>query len=154
MRGLSTKMPRRSALVGMTGAIVICGLLVGPGVADASSIGYQMTMPRTLNTGDSIDYGGRQLILQTDGNIVFYNNNVNPRKVCWTSHTSGSNRSHATLAWQTDGNLVEYNGSTVLWSSHGSAGVTYQPPGSTVDIENDSGKYNLWIGYSLFQTNC
>ena len=56
------------------------------------------------------------LIMQSDGNLVFYGPDDS---VIWQSQTSGYPNSHLNMA--TDGNLIIYQGSTVVWQS-GSGG--------------------------------
>ena len=53
------------------------------------------------------------LIMQGDGNLVFYGPNNVP---IWNSQTSGN--AGAALSLQSDGNLVIYNGSTPIWSTN------------------------------------
>ena len=52
------------------------------------------------------------LLMQADGNLVFYSPDD---RVIWWSNTSGN--PGADLVMQSDGNLVLYNGSNVIWSS-------------------------------------
>jgi hypothetical protein len=122
---------------------VLAALVVGEGTASATTMGSYITKGKSINAGNSIDYGGRQLILQTDGNLVLYNNGVNPRTVCWASATSGSGRSHAVATYQSDGNFVVYNGTQVLWASN-----TVGDSGTTVDLESYSGKVAWYVGYT------
>lgn len=120
-----------------------------PGVASAASQGYSLSLGGTLRNSNSLDRGGRQLIMQNDGNLVYYNNAVNPRVICWASNTSGSNRNFTVAIFQTDGNFVVKNGNTVYWAS----GTTDHSAGSTVDIEPASGgKYTFYIGHQAKRT--
>src|SRR5690606_25522387 len=52
-----------------------------------------------------------KLIMQTDGNLVLYNQAMHP---VWFSGTSGVN---PVLRVQEDGNLVAYTGSTPIWTT-------------------------------------
>jgi GH25 family lysozyme M1 (1,4-beta-N-acetylmuramidase) len=57
-------------------------------------------------------YPGARLILQSDGNLVIYDNAGIAR---WSSVTSGTGGGNV-LAMQGDGNLVLYKGSRALWA--------------------------------------
>ena len=119
-------------------------------VSPAASVGTALTRGQSLNNGDSLDLQGRQLIMQPDGNLVLYNNSVSPRKVCWASNSSGSNRAAAYAIYQNDGNFVIYNGpgGAVLWASN-----TVGLSGSTVLLETDGAKVAYLIGIK-FITGC
>lgn len=73
-----------------------------------------------------------KLVLQTDGNLVIYENETTP---IWATHTNGKGGNR--LDMQDDGNLVLYNvEKSPLWSTD-----TYQggpdKTGSFVILEND-----------------
>lgn len=70
------------------------------------------------NVPQSITSGNSKLVMQADGNLVLYENNV----ACWSSGTSGTHASG--LIFQTDGNLVLKDdggggtfGTVVYWAS-------------------------------------
>jgi len=67
----------------------------------------------------SVTVGNNQLVLQSDGNLVIFENGVN----CWDSGTGSAANSMSTfsLYFQTDGNLVLYKGSgtsIVMWAAN------------------------------------
>ena len=76
----------------------------------------------TLQSGQWLEAGkhlqspnGRfRLYVQTDGNLVLYDEAQN-HKALWATATNGKPSVRATM--QTDGNLVLYSGSTGVWSS-------------------------------------
>jgi hypothetical protein len=147
---------------GLATLAAVVGIAVAPGTANATTIGSTIWMPSsgrtptTMAMGNSIDLGGRQLILQSsDGNLVLYNNTVHPAKRCWASNKfADTSKGAPILKWQNDGNLVEYFGSQVVWASNRDAGIPFQSSGTTVDIELNNGKYNFWIGTFLTSANC
>jgi|GEM_PF-3772245 len=73
------------------------------------------------------------LILQGDGNVVFYQTNVQPWRAQWSTGTAG--RGGNMLIMQADGNLVLYNRTrnTPVWSSgtNGNPGA-YLSTGATL----------------------
>jgi hypothetical protein len=88
-----------------------------------------------LYKGQAIETANRKyrLILQTDGNLVLYDNN---NRALWASWTDGKKVSF--LAMQPDGNLVLYDNEQMpIWSTHTSgkstsARLIVQPDGNLV----------------------
>lgn len=64
-----------------------------------------------LQKGQKISNGIEHLIMQEDGNLVFYHYTI----PFWATMTNGKAVTHATM--QQDGNLVVYNGTTPVWAS-------------------------------------
>ena len=74
----------------------------------------KLSSNQVLFKGQFIQNAARtsKLVLQSDGNLVLYNNN----KAVWASWTVGSNAKY--LAMQSDGNLVLYdNNNKAVWAS-------------------------------------
>lgn len=101
---------------------------------------YSRYATTTLSTGrlykgQAIETANRKyrLILQTDGNLVLYDNN---NRALWASWTDGKKASF--LAMQPDGNLVLYDNEQMpIWSTHTSgkstnARLIVQPDGNLV----------------------
>ncbi|MCB0518277.1 MAG: hypothetical protein H6577_20700 [Lewinellaceae bacterium] len=73
----------------------------------------RMNAGQRLDKGQKIEIAGKgYLIMQTDGNLVFYNAANQPK---WASGTNGKAATHAIM--QTDGNLCIYNNSTYVWDA-------------------------------------
>ncbi|MFF7334893.1 hypothetical protein [Streptomyces sp. NPDC008150] len=86
---------------------------------------------RVLQAGQSVSATLARLVMQSDGNLVIYDENGKPR---WASHTFGSNY-HA--VFQGDGNLVVYTSSnSPVWASqtpgHNGATLVLQGDGNVV----------------------
>ncbi|MGV9563816.1 hypothetical protein [Streptomyces sp. NPDC003480] len=96
---------------------------------EATTVVIQAT--RTLSAGESWSATLAHLVMQSDGNLVIYDENGHAR---WASNTSGAgNRA----VFQEDGNLVVYNSSNqTLWSSgtagHNGAELVLQDDGNVV----------------------
>ncbi|KAG6476876.1 hypothetical protein ZIOFF_066124 [Zingiber officinale] len=97
-----------SSLV-MLSAAVLLGLLL------PSSSAYNILYGGdTLSTGQSITHGAYTFIIQSDCNLVLYDNG----RAVWSSGTYGRGR-NCILSMQTDGNLVIYDGSKkAVWASN------------------------------------
>ncbi|MFH9350404.1 hypothetical protein [Kitasatospora sp. NPDC017646] len=79
--------------------------------------------------GETICVNNYELAMQSDGNLVIYNNIATP---IWSSGTW--NHSGATAKFQPDGNFViyGYGGSPALWASN-----TYGNSGATLVFQQD-----------------
>ena len=103
---------------------------------------YKDTLPPEgrLNPNDDVvsNNGRFQLIMQTDGNLVLYDN-TNPasRKPIWASGTQGQAVNNCIM--QSDGNLVIYGFNKPIWSSgtvgHANAYLRVQDDGNVVVYE-------------------
>ena len=81
-----------------------------------------------LNSAGSSSY---YLIMQTDGNLVFYG----PSGAIWSSGTYSTSAQVAVM--QTDGNFVVYDvNGTALWNSQ-----TYSHPGAFLDFTDSGGMF-------------
>ncbi|KAJ8511442.1 hypothetical protein OPV22_001876 [Ensete ventricosum] len=89
---------------------VLLGLLLLPPPCAADNILYS---GESLNSGQSLRYGSYNFIMQSDCNLVLYDNN----RAVWASGTNGRG-SNCVCRMQTDGNLVVYTGSTAVWASN------------------------------------
>ncbi|KAJ4788843.1 Mannose specific lectin [Rhynchospora pubera] len=68
----------------------------------------------TMYAGQSLSYGNYILTMQTDCNLVLYDNG----RAVWSSNTYNQGYS-CTLRMQTDGNLVIYDGSNMaIWATN------------------------------------
>jgi hypothetical protein len=69
-----------------------------------------------LSQGASVNFGSISLVMQSDGNLVLYQQGS---PAVWSTGTWGQNcgAGNCVTVFQGDGNLVVYNGSTPLWSS-------------------------------------
>jgi hypothetical protein len=154
-----TRGRRAAATVAMTLALT--------GVANASSEGsfiYENDSSYCNNNNpncdiiwnmNSLDLGGRQLIMQNDGNLVMYNLSVNPRQVCWASNTYGQGGGSTYAIFQADGNFVVYPsvGAPAIWASSWDGWWAAPNSGETVDLEyNGDGRVNFYVGYHLVRT--
>ncbi|MQL85512.1 hypothetical protein Taro_018029 [Colocasia esculenta] len=83
-------------------------LLSSPGAADEFLLSGQSLAP-----GQSLTNCGITLSMQTDCNLVLYDNG----NAVWSSGTSGRG-SNCRLSMQTDGNLVIYSDSNAAWASN------------------------------------
>jgi hypothetical protein len=79
--------------------------------------------------------------MQTDGNLVLYQNNQGVWRAVWNTGTFGKGGTH--LLMQTDGNLVIYTASNVAVWSTGTGG--HEPNEYHVDLQND-GNVVLYTG--------
>lgn len=94
-----------------------------------------LTPGQSIFAGQSVWSGTRnhQLIMQTDGNLVIYDD---AGEAIWASGTRGSGGVRAVM--QTDGNFVIYRSRTsmapseAVWSS-----ATYGNPGAWITMQND-----------------
>lgn len=150
---------RKKLITGLTGIAALCALAVNPlttataNAAPASPATYRGTY---LLRGDVMapgDYitsrdGNFRLEMQTDGNLVEYNNGAGGR-ACWASNTNGQPGSYAT--YQGDGNFVVYSGGgDALWASN-----TVGDSGTTVDISENLRDYgSLWVGLTRIHLYC
>ncbi len=73
------------------------------------------------------DDGVFRVVMQSDGNLVVYDNQ---NKALWASGTNGQAVSQCTM--QTDGNLVIYGYYNAIWASG-----TQGNPGAYLDMQND-----------------
>lgn len=156
--------PRR--LVGRVAAVaaaIVTTTLAMTGVANASSEGSAIyedghcSYPSCdiIQNMNSLDLGGRQLIMQNDGNLVMYNLSVNPRQVCWASNTNGQGGGSTYAIFQSDGNFVVYPsvGASAIWASSWSGWWSPISSSSTVDLEyHGDGRVDFWIGSHLVRT--
>ncbi len=86
-------------------------LLVGTGINAQNYL--RMTSGKRLDKGQKIEVAGKgYLTMQTDGNLVFYTANNQPK---WATMTHGKAVTHCIM--QADGNLVIYNNTTPVWAS-------------------------------------
>jgi hypothetical protein len=95
-------------------AVALTGTGLNPGVFAAGTF--------RLNQGQSTTIAnGLVLTMQTDGNLVLYQNGA----PIWFTGTSGQNcgANQCIAVFQADGNFVVYNGATPLWNS-GTGGQT------------------------------
>lgn len=88
------------------------------------SIAWASFQNWTLSQGQSINLGGRTLVMQTDGNLVLYSGST----ALWNSQTAGQDCSagQCFAAFQGDGNFVVYNKQTALWNSGTAGNATAQ----------------------------
>jgi hypothetical protein len=102
---------------------------VGLGQIAAMTPGQQITAGQSLWSSTN----NHQLIMQTDGNLVIYDQGGQP---IWASNTRGSGGVRAIM--QTDGNFVIYKSYTssspseAVWASG-----TYGHPGAWITMQND-----------------
>jgi hypothetical protein len=69
---------------------------------------------RTIWTSNTSGRGGTRVVMQTDGNLVMYDQqNI----AVWHTRTPG-NTNNPRLILQTDGNLVLYSGTSALWHTN------------------------------------
>jgi hypothetical protein len=95
-----------------------------PSICGSMSQGQYLSVGQSRSSCD----GRFSLVMQSDGNLVLYQNGVG---ALWASNTFGS--TGATAAMQSDGNFVLYNtAAKPLWSTG-----TYTSPGASLAIQND-----------------
>lgn len=117
---LSVNSPNGTLVAGLPDrSVMSIGQSSNPRQAPADGIYYGPISPVT-------HHGPYHLVLQGDGNLVLYREDVSPRRSIWStlSNTQGANTQITTyLVLQTDGNLVlkqiDKNGNLVeQWASH------------------------------------
>ena len=81
---------------------------------------FRNTLPSDgrLNPNDEVvsNNGRFQLLLQTDGNLVLYDNKTTSPVPLWASNTAGQAVKNCIM--QTDGNLVIYGFPNAIWASN------------------------------------
>jgi len=106
-----------------------------------------LTMAEELAPGESIQSsnGRFRLRLQTDGNLVLYDDEAGPAAL-WATGTDGVNVTRAVM--QGDGNFVLYAGANPVWATD-----TQGQPGAYLVLQNDGNlvTYNLG-GTSIWST--
>lgn len=97
----------------MLASVAVAGtaLLVTPN-ANAASLGAVLPIGHSITAGNSLDLGGRHLVMQPDGNLAMYNNTTTPGKACWATNTAGTG-SHNHVIYQTD---FKFRGIYEQWS--------------------------------------
>jgi hypothetical protein len=138
-----------------TGFAVVLGLLLShPFAAAAVEVTYRNTItPVTYLRAGSRILGddGSQLVMQADGNLVFYVKGHPNVYACWSTRTNGKPGAFAVL--QADGNFVVYSAAgTALWS----AGTNGKGFASTVTLRTERGGYarTYVAGKLIGPTNC
>lgn len=118
-------------------------LLLATGSASAQSLGQSLSTSNCspdgtcgiLRPGQYLENGIYLLLMQSDGNLVLYENFSTTRKPVWASNTDGKGGTYAVI--QHDGNLVIYrpNGSGVapVWATN-TGGKPYQY--ASVNLDN------------------
>ncbi|MFE0023315.1 hypothetical protein [Amycolatopsis sp. NPDC059021] len=150
---------RKKLITRMTGIAALCALLMNPlttATANAAPVRAATHLGTFLLRGDVMalgDYitsadGNFRLEMQTDGNLVEYNDAAGGI-ACWASNTNGRDAFYAT--YQRDGNFVVYTGSgDPLWASN-----TVGDRGSTVNISTALLDYgSLYVGQTRIHTYC
>ncbi|GAA3029082.1 hypothetical protein GCM10020000_02090 [Streptomyces olivoverticillatus] len=88
---------------------------------------HTLYAPFELQRGESVSSDTARLVMQTDGNLVVYDEFNRAR---WDSHTVNQGWK---AVFQTDGNFVVYTHSgRAVWDSH-----TYGHPGSRLAVQDD-----------------
>ncbi|WNL48063.1 hypothetical protein RKE25_10715 [Dyella sp. BiH032] len=104
-------------LIALGAIFAVCG---APAVAQASVPVTADFSSFTLKSGDTLSAGGQLgLAMQTDGNLVLYDNEgtVNLLPLWSSSTTQSCPAGTCALNFQSDGNLVIYQGSTAYWNT-------------------------------------
>jgi hypothetical protein len=112
-----------------------------------------MTFRDTLPSGgrlnpndDVVSNNGRfQLTMQSDGNLVLYDN-ARGRKVLWSSGTQGQAVNNCIM--QSDGNLVIYGFPNPVWDSG-----TQGHPNAYLRVQDDGNMVIYPMGAALWTTN-
>lgn len=99
-------------------------------VRPMTNLGIAVYKGTVLYAGDSIqayiqydDGALDQLIMQSDGNLVYYNYYGDSTRVCWASNTSGHPGAYA--EWASNGYLYVYSETGVpLYAVNGNPGTT------------------------------
>ena len=111
---------------------------------------FRDTLPpegRLSPNDDVVSNNGRfQLILQSDGNLVLYDNNGGGHKPIWSSGTQGQAVNNCVM--QSDGNLVIYGFSNPIWSSG-----TQGHPNAYLRVQDDGNMVIYPMAPSLWATN-
>ncbi|MEF2977770.1 hypothetical protein [Subtercola sp. YIM 133946] len=93
---------------------------------------------------DMISNGVSDLVMQTDGNLVFYVDDFyypGSKYVCWASNTEGHPGARA--VYQADGNFVVYSAANrALWSS----GTNGRSASTVRIVENAGGYPRVYVG--------
>lgn len=153
---IATQSRSRRAFVrlGAAFAAVVTVILAMASPASATTEGSWLyrdpQTPDIIYNLNSLDLGGRQLIMQNDGNLVMYNNSVNPRIVCWASNTNGEGGGSSYAILQSDSNFVVYPyvGGPAIWASS-----WFGWGGNTVHLGyHGDGRVDFYIGSNLIRT--
>ncbi|WP_331729914.1 glycine-rich protein (plasmid) [Kitasatospora sp. NBC_00070] len=106
------------------------------------STGFTVTGNATaLTSGQSVAGQGRQTLMQTDGNLVTYDNAYN---VIWSTNTYGNNGAY-TIMWGGDLQIVGSNG--LLWHTNTTTGNTVTFQGDSNIILRNSSNAVIWDSY-------
>lgn len=127
----SNSFARRLSRLSTKSALAIATVVAFAGVgtyllvsSHADSLGSVLGTNQTLTAGNELDSpdGGMRLVLQTDGNLVYYNHSNYP---VWSTATNG--KGGAILIMQSDGNLVLYTAgyAKALWYTSTSGSGSY-----------------------------
>ncbi|KAM0953373.1 putative bulb-type lectin domain-containing protein [Dioscorea sansibarensis] len=82
---------------------------------------YILYSGETLSSGQALTYGSYNFTMQTDCNLVLYDNG----EALWASGTNGLG-TNCLLTLQSDGNLVIYNSNNqTVWASNTNMGQNY-----------------------------
>ncbi|MBP0448717.1 MULTISPECIES: hypothetical protein [unclassified Kitasatospora] len=138
----ATKVLRHMAIGMATGALALAGTLAGAGSAQAAYNPTTHTIwdDEPLYPGWHVDSYTTQLVMQSDGNLVIYQNG---KGAVWASYTVGCGYK---AVMQTDGNLVVYAADGhPCWNlgtyGHPHAKLTVNDAGSVVVYwDGDSGR--------------
>ena len=86
--------------------------------------------------------------MQADGNLVLYDNNYNPHKAIWATHTNGSPANVCYM--DPGGDLILYanNNSLLIWASN-----TPFHPGSYLVVQDDGNMVIYLPSAALWATN-
>ena len=111
---------------------------------------FRDTLPpegRLSPNDDVVSNNGRfQLVLQSDGNLVLYDNANNAHKAVWNAGTQGKAVNNCVM--QSDGNLVLYGFPNPVWSSG-----TQGHPNSYLRVQDDGNLVIYPTAPSLWATN-
>lgn len=128
-------------------------LSVNGDVGQNNPNGITLGLGQVLASGAAYNDGDDELVMQTDGNLVEYNNLGAP---VWGSGTNGHPGAHAALG--TDGNLVIYADAAQtqpLWSTGtqglGAQQVVFDGINAWLVIKNSAGT-KLWSNENVFTT--
>ncbi|WP_323511686.1 hypothetical protein [Subtercola sp. RTI3] len=123
-------------------------MFFGVAPANAGTLHYgSISEGTTLSSGDEIALQDSYLVMQSDGNLVFYVNDFQypgTFYVCWATGTD--NHAGARAVYQTDGNFVVYSTSNqALWSTE----TVGQSPNSA-RIEENGGYPQFYVANKSF----
>jgi hypothetical protein len=120
-----------------------------------ANLGSTLIAGQPLNQNDYLlsPTGVGQLILQDDGNLVFYMNPGANQRTLWASGTNGQDSQYAIM--QTDGNFAICDpNENILWSteSPGAAGhhfvLIVSDEGFQI-IDEDTGSFLFYVGPNM-----